>query len=84
MALTNPKIFGLRITNKLTDVEDAEEVLSNLRLELDDLDVIRGSLDAGASRGDFINFSRLVQPIFRTLDRYFEDSKTYELSLIHI
>ena len=78
MALTNPKIFGLRITNKLTDVEDAEEVLSNLRLELDDLDVIRGSLDAGASRGDFINFSRLSKPIFKTLDRFYEDIKSYE------
>ena len=78
MALTNPKIFGLRITNKLTDVEDAEEVLSNLRLELDDLDVIRGSIDAGGSRGDFINFSRLSKPIFKTLDRFYEDIKSYE------
>ena len=78
MALTNPKIFGLRITNKLTDVEDAEEVLSNLRLELDDLDVIRGSIDQGASRGDFINFSRLSKPIFKTLDRFYEDIKSYE------
>ncbi len=78
MALTNPKIFGLRITNKLTDVEDAEEVLSNLRLELNDLDVIRGSLDAGASRGDFINFARLSKPIFKTLDRFYEDIKSYE------
>ena len=82
MALTNPKIFGLRITNKLTDVEDAEEVLSNLRLELDDLDVIRGSLDAGASRGDFINFSRLSKPIFKTLDRFYEDIKSYESVVI--
>ena len=78
MALTNPKIFGLRITNKLTDVEDAEEVLSNLRLELDDLDVIRGSIDEGGSRGDFINFSRLSKPIFKTLDRFYEDIKSYE------
>lgn len=78
MALTNPKIFGLRITNKLTDVEDAEEVLSNLRLELDDLDIIRGSIDAGGSRGDFINFSRLSKPIFKTLDRFYEDIKSYE------
>jgi len=78
MALTNPKIFGLRIGNKLTDVEDRRLVLQNLRIPEPDLDVIRGSVDAGASRGDFINFSRLVQPIFKTLDRYYEDAKTYE------
>ena len=78
MALTNPKIFGLRIGNKLTDVEDRRLVLQNLRIPEPDLDIIRGSVDAGASRGDFINFSRLIQPIFKTLDRYYEDAKTYE------
>ena len=78
MALTNPKIFGLKITNKLTDVEDSEKVLENLRLELPDLDVIRGSVNAGASREDFINFSRLSRPIFKTLDRFYEDIKSYE------
>ena len=78
MALTNPKIFGLRIGNKLTDVENRRLVLQNLGIREADLDIIRGSVDEGASRGDFINFSRLVQPIFRTLDRYYEDSKTYE------
>ena len=56
MALTNPKIFGLKVTNKLTDVENSEEVLENLRLELPDLDVIRGSINEGATREDFINF----------------------------
>ena len=77
MALTNPKIFGLKVTNKLTDVEDSEEVLENLRLELPDLDVIRGSINLGASREDFINFSRLSRPIFKTLDRFYEDIKSY-------
>ena len=75
MALTNPKIFGLKVTNKLTDVENSEEVLENLRLELPDLDVIRGSINEGATREDFINFSRLTRPIFRTLDRFYEDIK---------
>ena len=78
MALTNPKIFGLKVTNKLTDVENSEEVLENLRLELPDLDVIRGSINEGATREDFINFSRLTRPIFRTLDRFYEDIKSYE------
>ena len=77
MALTNPKIFGLKITNKLTDVEDSEKVLENLRLELPDLDVIRGSINVGATREDFINFSRLSKPIFKTLDRFYEDIKSY-------
>ena len=78
MALTNPKIFGLKIGNKLTDVEDRRLVLRNLGIPEPDLDVIRGSVDAGGSRNDFINFSRLVQPIFRTLDRYYEDMKSYD------
>jgi len=82
MALTNPKIFGLKIGNKLTDVENRRLVLQNLGLRETDLDVIRGSVDAGASRGDFINFSRLIQPIFRTLDRYYEDAKTYDSVVI--
>ena len=78
MALTNPKIFGLRIGNKLTDVENRRLALQNLGIREADLDIIRGSVDEGASRGDFINFSRLVQPIFRTVDRYYEDAKTYQ------
>ena len=78
MPLTNPRIFGLKITNKLQDSENKQEVLRNLRLPEPDLDIIRGSVDAGASREDFINFSRLSQPIFQTLDRYYEDAKVYE------
>ena len=78
MALTNPKIFGLKIGNKFTDVENRRLVLRNLRIPEPDLDIIRGSQDASGSRGDFINFSRLSQPIYRTLDRYYEDSKVYD------
>ena len=59
MALTNPKIFGLKIGNKFTDVQNRRLVLRNLRIPEPDLDIIRGSQDASGSRGDFINFSRL-------------------------
>lgn len=82
MALTNPKIFGLKIGNKFTDVENRRLVLRNLRIPEPDLDIIRGSQDASGSRGDFINFSRLSQPIYRTLDRYYEDSKVYDRVVI--
>ena len=82
MALTNPKIFGLKIGNKFTDVENRRLVLRNLRIPEPDLDIIRGSQDASGSRGDFINFSRLSQPIYRTLDRYYEDSKVYDTVVI--
>ena len=78
MALTNPKIFGLKIGNKFTDVENRRLVLRNLRIPEPDLDIIRGSQDASGSRGDFINFSRLSRPIFKTLDRFYEDIKSYE------
>ena len=82
MALTNPKIFGLKIGNKFTDVQNRRLVLRNLRIPEPDLDIIRGSQDASGSRGDFINFSRLTQPIYRTLDRYYEDSKVYDTVVI--
>ena len=82
MALTNPKIFGLKIGNKFTDVENRRLVLRNLRIPEPDLDIIRGSQDASGSRGDFINFSRLSQPIYRTLDRYYEHSKVYDRVVI--
>ena len=79
MALINPKIFGHKIGNKLQDAASKVEVLKNLNIPLPDLDVIRGAVDEeGASREDFINFSRLTQPIFKTLDRYYSDIKSYD------
>ena len=66
MALTNPKRFGLNVLSFLTDVQDKEIALSNLNLPLRDLDVIRGSSDAGADRHDWISFLDYPFPYIKT------------------
>jgi hypothetical protein len=77
MALVNPKLFGLDINRSLADVLDKNLALSNLNLPPIDLDVIRGSKNAGATLGDWISFSRLSVPIYKNLDRYYQDSSLY-------
>ena len=77
MALRNPKLFGLNVFSALADVVDREQSLNSLNLSSRDLDIIRGSQNAGASRGDWISFSRLTDPLYRTLDRYKTDSEAY-------
>ena len=77
MALRNPKLFGLNVSSALADVVDREQSLNSLNLFSRDLDIIRGSQNAGASSGDWISFSRLTDPLYRTLDRYKTDSEAY-------
>ena len=77
MALRNPKLFGLNVFSALADVVDKEQSLNSLNLSSRDLDIIRGSQNAGASSGDWISFSRLIDPLYRTLDRYKTDSEAY-------
>ncbi len=77
MALRNPKIFGLNVFTSLADVIDKEKSLNSLNLSSRDLNIIRGSRNAGATSGDWISLSRLTDPIYRTLDRYEKTSATY-------
>jgi Leucine-rich repeat (LRR) protein len=77
MTLRNPKIFGLNVESALADVLNKEESLRSLNLSLRDLNVIRGSRNAGATSGDWVSLSRLKDPIYKTLDRYSRDSGTY-------
>ena len=77
MVLRNPKLFGLNVFGALADVVDKEQSLNSLNLYSRDLDIIRGSQNAGASSGDWISFSRLIDPLYRTLDRYKTDSEAY-------
>ena len=51
-------------------------------MSLRDLDIIRGSQNAGATSGDWVSLSRLKDPIYKTLDRYARDSETY-LSILN-
>jgi hypothetical protein len=77
MAITNPKLFGLNVLSFLSDVQDRNTSLVSLNLPPLDLDVIRGSQNAGATRGDWISLSRLTNPLYKTLDRFYYDSQLY-------
>lgn len=76
MVLRNPKIFGLNVLSSLADVLDKEQSLNSLNLSSRDLNIIRGSQNAGATSGDWISLSRLTNPIYRNLDRYRTESET--------
>ena len=76
MTLRNLKIFGLNVESALADVQDKEESLRSLNLSSRDLNVIRGSQNAGATSGDWISLSRLTNPIYRILDRYRTESES--------
>ena len=77
MAIRNPKLFGLNVLSFLADIENKNSALRSLDLPPLDLNVIRGSSNAGTTRLDFRSFSRLKQPIHKILDRYSRDSGQY-------
>ena len=76
MALTNPKIFGLNVRTELADVRDKNTALRNLGLNPLDLEVIRGS-SPSMDRYDWFSFSRLKNPIHKTLSRFLGESTLY-------
>jgi len=77
MALRNPKLFGLHVGSFFADVENKLSALQAINLPPLDLEVIAGSSQAGATRHDWISFSRLSVPLHETLDRYYRDSEQY-------
>jgi Leucine-rich repeat (LRR) protein len=81
MPLVNPKLFGLNVKSNLADLRDSNAALSALNIPITDLDIIRGSSNAGASIGDWISLSRLSKPIYRTLDRFYQETSIYSATL---
>ena len=77
MALRNPKLFGLNVLSLFADVENKSSALQAINLSPLDLEVIAGSADAGATRHDWVSFSRLSVPLYKTLSRYDTDSETF-------
>ena len=77
MALTNPKIFGLNVESKLTDVKNKNIALQNIGINPLDLDIIRGATNEGMTRFDWISFSRLSVPLYKTLDRFNRESNAF-------
>ena len=82
MALTNPKIFGLNIKTELADVRDKNTALLNLGLNPLDLEIIKGSSNAGMSRYDWFSFSRLKQPIYKILSRFEGECRIFDSILL--
>ena len=83
MALTNPKLFGLNVRTLLADVRNKNAAIQNLGLNPLDLEIIKGSTNAGMSRFDWISFSRLSTPIYRVLDRLSNESTTFNGILLN-
>jgi len=83
MALTNPKLFGLNVRTLLADVRNKNAAIQNLGLNPLDLEIIKGSTNAGMSRFDWISFSRLSTPIYRVLDRLSNESETFNGILLN-
>ena len=77
MALQNPKLFGYEIAAVLTDVSDKPLALRRLNLAPFDLEVIRGSANAGMIPNDWRSFSRLSIPLVRNTDRFRQESSVY-------
>ena len=77
MALQNPKLFGYEVAAALTDVSNKSLALRRLNLPPFDLEVIRGSTNAGMIPNDWRSFSRLSVPIIKTVDRYNNESGQY-------
>lgn len=82
MSLKNPKLFGLNVLSSFADVRDKNLALQNINLPPLDLEVILGSSDAGATRNDWVSFSRLVDPLHKTLDRLSRDSGQFNTLLL--
>ena len=78
MSLRNPIIFGLEAQRNLADIPNTNLALRSLNLNILDLDIIRGSKNAGANEFDFRNLSGLNESVFRRLGRYVDDSSQYE------
>ena len=78
MTLRNPIIFGLEAQRNLADIPNTNLALRSLNLNILDLDIIRGSKNAGANEFDFRNLSGLNESVFRRLGRYVDDSSQYE------
>ena len=74
MALTNPKIFGLNVKSELSDIKNKNIALQNLGINPLDLEIIKGSKNAGMERYDWFSFSRLKTPIYKTLSRFLGES----------
>tara|TARA_A100001391_G_scaffold75430_1_gene48827 strand:- start:5089 stop:7821 length:2733 start_codon:yes stop_codon:yes gene_type:complete len=83
MTIKNPKLFGLAVTQLLADVKNKNTAIQNLGLNPLDIEVIKGANNANMNRFDWISFSRLKTPIYKSLDRFLNESKTFNGILLN-
>ena len=81
MSITNKRIFGLDVNVSLSDVENRIQCLTNLDVDIRDIDLIRGIAEAGVDSDDLQCVSNLSRPIYRTFDRYISDTANYNTIL---
>ena len=81
MPIINPKKFGLGVQNKLGDLKNPATALKALGISGNDLSIIYNSRSGNPSTpvsfNDVRGFSRLSDPLWETLDRYYTESQSY-------
>jgi hypothetical protein len=78
MAFETRVHYGFKVSNNFSDVIDTDLALEQLKLNIGDLNIIRGADDAGAVRQDLIAISGLEVPLYKTLDRYQSETLIYK------
>jgi len=76
MSIRNPVLFGLKVAFNFSDAESKIQCLTNLGLDIRDLDVIRG-INASVDKLDLQNVSGLDVNLTRYLDRLKSDTGLY-------
>lgn len=77
MSIRNPVLFGLKVSFNFSDAESKLQCLSNLGLDIRDLNVIRGIAAGGLDKIDLQNVSGLDVNLTRYLDRLKSDTGLY-------
>ena len=76
MTIRNPVLFGLKVAFNFSDAESKIKCLSNLGLDIRDLDIIRG-ISGNVDKLDLQNVSGLDVNLTRYLDRLKSDTGLY-------
>ena len=76
MSIRNPVLFGLKVAFNFSDAESKLQCLTNLGLDIRDLDVIRG-INESVDKLDLQNVSGLDVNLTRYLDRLKSDTGLY-------
>ena len=76
MAITNPVLFGLKVSLNFSDIESKSTALNNLGLDIRDLQVIDG-ISESLSREELQQVSGLDVNLTRYIDRLSSDTSQY-------